>query len=453
MYNILINKWGNSCKGKGVIHCVKPMSYSELIKRVILLMRNKNPTVKVLIVVGKWAYRKEITDYLKDVSVGKLDCITHDYINGKYRYSYDVVFIVGVNEWTISTNTVVTQNRFSLMLLTADVISNDKLSEISKHLPTVNANLSSEDINNIRTNTPVEEMQVGVNFVDKEDVDLYNKYTQYITQAIKVFGDFPTIGAARKGSPDGRSAQQVLNDIAEYNGWSAEMDMSNPFNAQIDKCYNPIVLSEMASTCYDIIRKRAVLVNSNVAKLNVILNLINDNPNKQFVIISKRGEFAASITDYINKNIGNVCGDYHDKIDKRILVDDNGVPVLYKSGAKKGEPRIVGSRFISSSNLRLYNDKRLRVLSIKNSSDSALKCVTDAIIITSSLCDSVNELKYKFNNIVSNDNKVKVYKLYMIDTIEQNRLNKEVSSELHTIIRDNENVSFSNENFDDIICD
>ena len=49
-YNFLINKWASTeYKGRGSIHCVKPLDYSEIVCRIITQMRNKNPTAKVFI--------------------------------------------------------------------------------------------------------------------------------------------------------------------------------------------------------------------------------------------------------------------------------------------------------------------------------------------------------------------------------------------------------------------
>ena len=35
-----------------------------------------------------------------------------------------------------------------------------------------------------------------------------------------------------------------------------------------------------------------------------------------------------AVTKYINDKLGEICGDYHDKIEDKVLVDDNGIPVL-----------------------------------------------------------------------------------------------------------------------------
>lgn len=55
-YSKLINKWGSKeYKGIGTIHCVQPLDYSEIISRVITLMRNKILILKYLLlqIIGK----------------------------------------------------------------------------------------------------------------------------------------------------------------------------------------------------------------------------------------------------------------------------------------------------------------------------------------------------------------------------------------------------------------
>lgn len=334
-YNFLINKWGSAeYKGRGSIHCVKPLDYSEIICRIITQMRNKNPTTKVFIAVKEWAFRIKIFDKLKEYNIdtNSVNCITEGYLKTKYTYSYDICFIVGIHEVTPEVYNLFVHSKFRLMILTEDIIDSKKLSNIYEKCKPINNPIDANSINAYRLSLPVEEHQIAVDFDNAEQFKVYNDYSEYITQVLQIFGDFNTITYARKGAPDGRSSEQVLNDIAKYNGWSSTMDMSNPFTKQIDECYNPIVLGEKAHTCYEVMRKRGQLVSDNSAKLKAISQIVKNNPDDKIIIISKRGEFAAEITNYLNETFGEICGDYHDKVEPRIMTDDNGVPILYKSG-------------------------------------------------------------------------------------------------------------------------
>ena len=67
------------------------------------------------------------------------------------------------------------------------------------------------------------------------------------------------------------------------------------FCKQIDECYNPLVLAERVKTFYNIVRERMLICSDNVCKLERIVEIIKDNPDKRFLIISKRGEYAATV--------------------------------------------------------------------------------------------------------------------------------------------------------------
>ena len=454
-YNFLINKWASAeYKGIGSIHCVKPLDCSEIVCRIIAQMRNKNPTVKIFIAVKEWAIRVKIYDKFKELNINteSINCVTETYLKARYTYSYDICFIVGIHEVTPEVYNLFVHSKFRLMILTEDVIDSKKLSNIYEKCKPINNPIDANSINAYRLSLPVEEHQIAVDFANTEHLNVYNQYSEYITQVLQIFGDFNSIAYARKGAPDGRSSEQVLNDIAKYNGWSSTMDMSNPFTKQIDECYNPIVLGEKAHTCYEVMRKRGQLVSDNSAKLEVIGQIVKNNPDDKIIIISKRGEFAAEITNYLNETFGEICGDYHDKIEPRIMTDDNGVPILYKSGNMKGQPRIAHAQAIGSRNLDFYNRGRLRVLSLKNASNTAISASFSVMIITSSLCDTIDEIRYRFNHLDIDSNKLVVYKLFMNETIEEKALTKEKVSPNHTIIEAKKNFVFGSENNEDIIC-
>lgn len=455
-YNLIINKWASAeYKGRGSVHCVKPLDYSEIVCRIITQMRNKNPTAKVFIAVKEWAIRVKVFDKLKECNIDSntINCVTETYLNAKYTYNYDICFIIGFDEITPEVYNLFVHSKFRLMILTDDVIDAKKLNNIYEKCKPINNPIDANSINAYRLSLPVEEHQIAVDFANANDANNYINYSDYITQVLQVFGDFNNIAYARKGAPDGRSSEQVLNDIAKYNGWSSTMDMSNPFTKQIDECYNPIVLGEKAHTCYEIMRKRGQLVSDNSAKLESIAQIVKDNPNDKIIIISKRGEFAAEITNYLNETFGEICGDYHDKIEPRVMTDDNGVPILYKKGsAKAGQPKIAHAQAIGSRNLNFYNRGRLRVLSLKNASNTAISASFNVMIITSSLCDTIDEIRYRFNHLDIDSNKLVVYKLFMNETIEEKALGKEKPSPNHTIIEAKKNFVFGSENNEDIIC-
>lgn len=101
--------------------------------------------------------------------------------------------------------------------------------------------------------------------------------------------------------------------------------------------------------------------------------------------------------------------------------------------------------------MKSFNDGLLRVLSIKNNSTDSLETSIDEWILTSPLCDTIDELIYRYNNVNCSQSKLKVHKLYIAGTIEEASLKKEKLSVNHEVIQ-NVNSDISAQNFDDIIC-
>lgn len=447
----LVNKWCYTNKGCGTIHYLNFNMCKDIIVNVLSKMFVKNPNLKVIIIVDSYEVRQEINNYIKDnnLSFDKITILTEKYINPKYMYIYDISIFVNINDYSDAVRGVSETCKYILFMIGNDIISTDKLNNIYKHFPAVNNNFSSEDIVKVNLSSPVEEVRIACYFDNADNEQLYKEYTDYITQCMVIFETFDNINKARVGDNEhGLSATDVRNWLANKNGWSDDLDMSIPFNKQIDECYNPNILLDKANTCYRIIRSRNNLVTDCNAKLPIILDIVKNNNDKKILIISKRGEFAAKITSYLADN-GIGVGDYHDCIEPKVLLDDNGVPVLYKSGSMKGQPRIIKSKAISSLNERLFNNDDISVLSIKNSSSDELKIAVDLVIITSPICDNVDELKYRFRGVIFNTIPNIIYKVYMSDTIEETKMLSQKISKFVSITTINNN----DENFDGIVCE
>lgn len=453
MYDTLVDKWGIDNKGHGTVHCVRPMEYTKLILVVLKRMLAKNDKLKVFIAVDSYNTRKAIIDALtaENINQDHITILSETYINARFHYHYDLAIFVGLDRYSLYVNCVGTGSNFHLFIVTKDVLRAEHLTEIYKHYPAVNIELSSNDINAVNMSSPVEERRIGC-LLCPADKQEYDKYTEFVTQCFNIFGDFDNIQKARVGDTKlGISAAEFRNQLANENGWSAELDMTNGFNRQVDECYNPNILLDKATLCYEIIRKRSNLVTDNDVKLDAILNIVKENSDKQILIISKRGEFAARITNHLEEH-GVLVGDYHDNVEPRLLVDENGVPVLYKSGANKGKPRMIKSKAISSANERLFQDGRIKVLSIKNSSSDELKINVDMWIITSPLCDEVAALKYRFNKVLFNGAPHIIYKVFIQETIEETKLLKSKPNQFTAITTKTINNEFFDENNCGIVC-
>lgn len=440
-------------KGKGSIYCFSDSIIPKLVYEIISGVKSKNPDRTVLVVTEDYSIRQQIFSYkyIEDIKI-----LSKTYINTNYKYCYDLIITVGINDSQDILYHLHKNSKFTLTILTKNIMNNRFISAVRSILPHITTTVSDAAIKSDTLYSPVEETRIGVD-MNEDDIALYKKYTDYINNCVAVFGDLSNIEKCKNGDFKlNISSSEFRYMLAKENGWSEDLDTSIDFHRQIDEIYNPNSLYEKACTFYTITRQRRELVTDNKAKLAEIYRICCENADKKILIISKRGEFAAQVTKYINSNRFTdqdpICGDYHDCIDDAIATDKEGNVLLVKSGVNKGKPRIVKAQAISTSNLTDFNSGCINVLSIKNSSNNKLKIACDLVILTTPLCDNIIDIKNRFVNIKFNGNITKVIKIYSKDTIEYNKMIKENVSPLVKIItKDEENFIQYDENSGDII--
>lgn len=445
-----------SNRGKASCYCFTKEIIPELLYNIITRLISKTPQASVFIVVDCYNTRKSIIDYLNTNNVNEangynIKCLSVDFVKPQYHYSYVLTITIGINKDYTIIKKLQEESKFTLCVLTENIMDNNFIINVRNILPCIDTADLDITIRHNNIYSPVEEHRYSVE-LSTNDREAYNKYTDYITTSVSIFGDLSNIEKCKKGDEKlGISAADFRNTIAKENGWNENLDTTVPFMKQIDDIYNPNILFERACTFYTIAKQRRDLVCDNTSKLETIKNICLENKDKQILIISKRGEYAAKITKYLNEN-NILCGDYHDCIDDAIAVNDiTGEPILVKSGSKKGKPRVLGWQAQSSANERAFNAHLINVLSIKSSSNPKLKIACDIVIFTTPLCDSIIDVKKRFTNIVFTSIPTKTYMLYCMATIEQNKLIKNKENNLITVINETENNVQYDENSGDVI--
>lgn len=440
-------------RGKASVYCFEPIDFSIPVCNIINNVLTKNQDAKVFIAVDSYPTRQKVISQLDSMNIDKtnIKVLSLDYIKTSYRYDYFLTITIGINDNYPVLFHLYNGAKFMLSVITKNNMNNSFTTSVRGILPNINTTVSNVSVRAENVYLPVEEYRRGAILTD-DDKDTYDKYVDYITTSIRIFGDINVIEKCRIGdNVFNLSASEVRDRIAKDNGWSEILDTSIPFNKQIDEAYNPNSLYERANNFYNITKQRRNLVTDNVCKLDVIARICEENIGKKILIVSKRGEFASLITKHLNE-IGIVkCGDYHDNIENAVAVDEWGDAVLIKSGKSKGQPKILGAQAISTLNMKLFNNSDINVLSIKNSSSNKLKISVDVLIITSPFCDGVIGVKTRFIDVEFRGIPNKVYKIYTIGTIENVTMSKEKETPLIKVIDDNDNFIGYDENSGDII--
>lgn len=443
-YEECIEKWRVNL-GKGTMVLDKKTNPYPIVLGILQRLFNRSPTYTIIVVntfkdriklieylthTDDEENNKEIQEHIKDKTIR---IFTSDFMRTYHFESSGLCVTIGNESVNDATIEFLKRSRYKLSILN-DYLKDENLRLKLYEVNEVLEGFDQNEVNALRMSTPVEEIQIPVE-IDTESVkEELEKCDRYISESINIFGSFEIIQQCRVGNPAiNISAEQYCHQIALDNGWQDTMDMSNPFNVQIDGMYNPAKLRERASIVYDVIRRRSQILSDYDGKLIEVVNLIREHKDEKFIVISKRGEFAAKVTEYINKYTTSSCADYHDKLDNIPAVDINGNELYYKSGANAGKRKMMGYQAQKTLNETKFNFDMVNVLSLSNAPDKSLNINVNNVIITSPQCDTIEQYIYRLNNVNFGEG-IKLYTLFIKGSGEQKSLlNREVSAN-HKIV-------------------
>lgn len=459
-----INHWRDE-KGIGTAIISHPLNDKLMVLGVLQRMYARSPTINTVIITKSFSERQTITEFLtqqedseenneefkKLISDGKIKVFTDSYIKTCRVSTYPLLCI-----WYRPDSAFqevldyVSRCKFRLVIMNKFLANYEDISKIYQLAPLL-SDFKQAEVEAIRLSTPVEEIQIGIDIPADDNVaELLKYYDEYITTSLNIFGSFDIMQQANTGNQQlNISATQICYQIAQENGWNEHLDMNIEFNIEIDKLYNPNNLKERASKTYEIIRERSKLLSDYNGKLDVILDIVRTNKDKKILIINKRGEFANTVTEFLNTfSETDICGNYHDKVDNIPAVTFTGQPVYYKSGTRKGERKMMGAKAQKTLNVEKFNNDFIHVLSTNNSPDKDLAIDVDIVIITSPMCEDIKSYMYRLSKVYFRSKHISLYSLYCRNTSEQKMIEKKS-------LLDNHNVknSFVNENNSDFIVD
>ena len=439
-----------SINAKCMVYSILQRFYAKSTPTTLIIVPTfniRNELVEFLTHQDSEENNKEFKDLMNDKTIR---IYTFDFVENNVCNMYPFVSIMYKCD-TVGDNVFLTFKRAKFRLAILDKIFDNindlnKLYEIAPLLPDFRQN----ELDAIRASTPVEEMICGIDIPeDNEDFKLLTYYNDYITGSLNIFGSFDMLEKARTGDNQlNISSMQICYQLAYENGWKEDLDMNQYFNIELDKTYNPGAIKDRAIQTYEIIRNRSQFLSDYRGKLDKVLELVNEHKDEKILIISKRGEFASQITDYINNlSEKTICGNYHDKAEPIPALDGKGNVIVYKSGPKKGEPRYLASQAQKTLNEKLFNQGVINVLSTNNSPDKTLSIEIDTVIITSPMCESIESFIYRLNNVFFKNSKINLYTLYIKQSLEETKLKNKPATATHTIINDELNINFDKNNF------
>lgn len=419
----IVSEWRNN-KGIGSVILSKEEDEIAILKDILSKMNTANINSKRVIVVETFGDRSHLLNELKEVLTENTKLFTANFVESISTHAsyYDLIILYNLDNFKNHLESLTNHCKFRLGLFNNRLTDADAVNRLYNLCPKL-SNITNKDLLEMRYSTPVEEIQIGIDITDtSEDYSLLQKYNEYIQQSIAIFGSLDIMNQCRIGNAQlNISAYQLCANIANENGWSDHLDMTIPFNKEIDSMYNPGSLRERANLTYDIIRKRQNLLSDYKDKIKEIDSIYTEHTDKKILIINKRGEFANEVTYQLNMTHGNVCGNFHDRVDPIPQYDVNGNIVVYKSGANKGTPKLLKADAQKTYYLECFNRDIINVLSTNNIPDQKLNLTADIVIITSPMCKTLKEYLYRLNGLKMGQ-KLTLYTLYIKNSLEEKLL-------------------------------
>lgn len=467
LYVSTANEWRNA-KGIGSIISSHPFNNEIFLLTVLQRIYNKNSNSNVLVITNDYNERTNIVEFITNqtdqdennkefkelISNKKLKLISYKLLQDNHFVMNGIINLVVIYNVEVIDDVIVEvleKSKFKLALYN-HFIDDEYRNLLYKYCPLLDK-FKNNEANEIRLKTPVEETLVEVS-LDYEDSKLLDFYNEFVSTSISIFGSLSNIDKARNGDKEANiSSDSICRKIATDNGWSEDLDMQIQYNREIDKLFNPISLKERADSTYNIIRSRSDLLSCNKAKLERILKIVKDNLNKKILIINKKSIFATEVCEYINTKLDKiVCRPYHNQLRNITYTDILGRTILYKSGAKKGMPRVFGAQAQCTRYVEEFNLGDVSILSTNNSPDKKLAIDVDIVIITSPLCNTIEEYLYRLSNIVFGNN-ITLFTLYVKNSLEQRQISERNLPVQHKLINNIKNNIDYGKNNDIIIVD
>lgn len=456
-------------KGVGTAFVPAPLNDKVLVYQILARMYARSPTSTTTIIVNEFSKRKELIEFLTHNEIEANNDEFKKLIDSKLIRIFTVDFIIkgGWNSeanlciwyrpdsYLLGVALYVSRCKYRLVILNKLFSNNTDNTYLYKIAPLLDC-FKQAEIDALRVSSPVEETLIDVTIPeDTETFKLYQYYCKYIETSLNIFGSFDIMQQARIGNVTlNISSAEICAQIAQENGWNEHLDMSFEYNRQIDELYNPNNLRDRATQTYEVIRNRTNLLADYEGKLEKVLELVKEHSGDKILIISKRGEFANKVTEFLNNNSEtDICGNYHNKVDNIDAVDINGNPIYFKSGLEKGKRKSMGARAQMTLNEDKFNLGIINCLSLSNSPDKSLCVDVDVIIITSPLCEDIESYLYRLAKVNIRGGKIKLFSIFCRNTLEQQRLFNKPMTETHKIVNKSEFNALGENKFDFVIAD
>jgi superfamily II DNA or RNA helicase len=385
-----------------------------------ILFRNPTAIIYILVpsVIIQKNWKRYLESYVKDQSTIKI--ITRSQLIDGLDINPDILIIDEIHKFTSEASYAALLKircKYILGLTGTYPGGKDKIL-LDRFCPVIDKISSEEAITNGWI-TPFIEYNYTIDFPLKDKIR-YMKFSEPISETLTLFKgtakdfntyshselfktDYQVIDACFRGitakdnmgRPLRLNASDIRIVIASLRGWNQFMDITTAYGKQTNDYWNPNAIEDRVKTFTNQVRRRNNLMITHPLKLEKI-NEIVLKFFKPTIIFNESTDFADAVCASINR-LGKesipICTVYHSNIPSRFLRDVNGDIIMYKSGARAGEPKMFGKQTLKEDAINGFETGRYTCLSTSKALDEGLSIPNIQIVITTG--GTTNPLVYQ----------------------------------------------------------
>ena len=319
--------------------------------------------------------------------------------------------------------------KFKLGLTGSKLTASDKSTLRTLEMPVIDV-ITDEEAVFRKWITDYDEYNVAVNITDSEKIkikalndriesiaidfkDIYLRFNKAYNRMI-MSGTFDLLQACYSGKTvkhpetfetiEYIPADKVRLVVCGLMGYRRDYVIENEHDRRIQTFWNPNNVQQLSKNYIQAVQSRNEYFKHNISKVNAVLRLSNKFQKPTIVYND-----SIPMIDQLDECLKIPHVKYHSQIESALAFDENGEPILYKSGEKKGQQKVIGKSVL----------KKLAIESIR--SGSALYLITGR-----SLNESLDLPNIEYIICTSGDNNSTTYdqRVARGKTIDVNNANK-----------------------------
>lgn len=286
------------------------------------------------------------------------------------------------------------------------------------------------------------------------DVDEYMRITNEMDRIFdKMDADFDLLSNMNAGKKDMFGGyvppMAIASRYAKDQGWFAGC------SPNVDRMWNPSVLVDEAKKYFMLIHARKKLLNEHPLKVEKAIEVIEKFKSLRIISFSESTIFADMLAAELKRQNHPVVV-YHSSLESRNMVDENGQIIVYKSGKKKGKPKIFGKTTLKRLAVEKIRSGDVKVISTASALDEGFDVKSIRIGLITSRNSNKNKQHqrgYRATRVdpFNPDAQCAIVNIYFVQTQDEKWLNRSQKDTDNTVkwIQDADEIGISDkEGFD-----